>query len=198
MKKLAIAGVIGCVAVNVLANTVAETPQFKAVPGAYMMFYDHTPADMPSPDAEPLVSIIDNSSDFSWENMRKNKETSEYSNQPGFRVWSGFIKIPAKDMYSFVLSCRNYGSYQGNRDGSHNNVRVLINGKELLHIYSGERDRVKKNDAKRLLLEGGYYSIQIISKWAIYGVNPFTLKFSPKSNPVKKYDVTPATLFHAE
>ena len=172
---------IGSVSVIGAAETV------KAAPGAALYVYTINNTVRPAPDADPITVIVDKSSMFSG-NLRNNPETQALFKQNLFIVWKGYLAIPTKGTYTFSASFES--DY-----GSDNNVIVQVNGKDLLMISQIKRP-YKMNDSRSVMLEKGDYEITIIHRAVHNGA--FSLRMWNKNNPLKKLNITPAVLLHAE
>ena len=165
-----------------------------AAPGAALYVYTHTDSSAPLPDADPIVAVVDNSDQFSKLNVKKNDETKKFHNQPVFLVWNGYVEIPAKGKYTFALSF----DHSGTSGWCHDNVIVKIGTKNILNISKTSK-KLKENDSRTLSLEKGDYEFTIIFKLAEdYQRSPFSLKMWNRNRPLKKTNITPATMYHAE
>ena len=159
----------------------------KAVPGAEMYVYSITDLKKPTPDADPLAVVVDKSEGFAKANLRRNSETAKFLHQNIFIVWKGYIAIPQKGMYTFAMS------YDAPSHYYNNNVFFQINGKDFLDIASRHQ---KYNDSRSLLLDKGHYEIKIINR--IEHDFSFSIKMWNKARPLKKANITPAIMVHAE
>ena len=124
---------------------VSAQEALKAAPGAALYIYNLSDSVKPAPEAEPISVIVDSSAQFSQGNLRKNNETLKFLNQQLFLVWTGYISITKKGIYTFSMSY--------NKQHSWNNPSVVfqINDKDFLRIVQSRKE-TKLNDSLYIAL----------------------------------------------
>ena len=167
----------------------ADGPVLKAAPGAMMFVYNLTDGKRPAPDADCIDVVADNSPSFMKNNLRKYKETDKFADQKIFIVWKGFIRVDEAGTYTISLS------FGGSGNGNANHVVFQLNGRDLLTI-SHFRDSYVMNDSCSVQMEKGDYEVTVIYR-AIYD-GDFSLRMWNKNTPLKKIEITPENMLHAE
>ena len=168
---------------------VSAQEALKVAPGSALYIYNLSDSVKPAPEAEPISVIVDSSAQFSKLNLSKNKETYKFTNQELFLVWTGYISITQKGIYTFSMSYNATNSWMAP------SVVFQINGKDFLRIIQSRKEN-KLNDSLSLALEKGNYEIKLICRAT--GVHEFSVKMWNKLRPLKKFEITPASMVHAE
>ena len=166
----------------------------KTVPGSVLYIYSYTNMLRPAPDTDPITVVVDSGNKFEKSLLQNNKETSKFAVQSVFLVWNGYITIPAKGIYTFSASF-----IDGTHYTSENNVIIQISKKDILNISKIHKN-FKNNDSKSVILEKGSYEISVINKspGSYHHSKDFVLKMWNKLKPLKKFEITPASMYHVE
>ena len=170
-------------------SLVAAQEPLKPAPGAALYIYNISDAAKPASDAEPISVTVDSSTQFSKANLSKNGETRKFVNQDLFLVWTGYISITQKGIYTFSMSYETKNPYRAP------SVIFQINGKDFLGIMQ-KSQKTKLNDSLALSLDKGDYEIKLICRAT--GAHDFSVKMWNKLRPLKKIKITPASMVHAE
>lgn len=192
MKKMLAVLFVVCLACGIGKAQESTGGEAKTLaPGAIMTIYSITENGMPAPGADPLEVVLDSSEGFSRNNLKKYKDTEAHYRACNIIAWEGYLNIPADGEYVFSGK-----SFDGNK------VNFYINEKKVLFFSSSLRDDSSFTASKSLRMKQGDYKVQLYlaspqrNHYEYSMSSSFTLQFWSKSNPIKKFPVSPAKLYH--
>ena len=178
-----------------------------AKPGAILELYDATTQKVrPDIEDEPIAVVVDKGSQFTHCNIIQNKEVARYRDQYLFKIWRGYVTIPADGNYVIALSYNYYDKW-GTRGPNNSHTILEISGKTIMAIAQGQRSvgamldgrgsAGKLNATQNIRLQKGSYEFKIIHRSGVKN-DVFTLKLWDKKRPLKKIFITPANMAHVE
>ena len=170
-----------------------------AKPGAILELYNATRKKVePDIDAEPIAVVVDRGNQFCHDNITLNKEVAKYRGQYLFKVWKGYVTVPADGNYVISLSYNHYDKW-GTMGPNDSNTILAISGKKIMYITQiiTRTGGFHLNATKSMKLSKGSYEFKIIHRSGFKN-DIFTLKLWDKQRPLKKIIVTPASMAHVE
>ena len=178
-----------------------------AKPGAILELYSATLQKVrPDVEAEPIAVVVDKGAQFCHDNVTLNNEVAKYRQQYLFKIWKGYVTIPADGTYVISLSYNYYDKW-GTRGPNNSNTILEISGKPIMFISQSRRSAgamleghgggSNLNATKSMRLQKGSYEFKIIHRSGFRN-DIFTLKLWNKKHPLKKMVVTPANMAHVE
>ena len=181
LKFTAIVLAIVC-SVSLFAQTAS-----KRMPGAALYVYNINNADKPAPGAEPINVIVDSQRGFNRMNLSKYNETYAIYNRDLHLVWTGYIYIEQEGVYIFSLN------YNDTNNFGAPSVIFQINDKNFLKISLDQR---LYSNSCSVRMGKGYYKLTFMCRAT--GESNFSVRMWNKATPLKKIDITPASLYHEE
>ena len=146
----------------------------------------------PGAEEEPIAVVVDKGNQFCHDNITRNSEVAKYRRQYLFKVWKGYVTIPADGTYVISLSYNYYGL-------NNSNTILEISQKPIMFISQVRRRGGESNltATQSIRLSQGSYEFKIIHRSGFRN-DTFTLKIWNKKRPLRKMVVTPANMVHVE
>ena len=160
----------------------------------------------PEAEEEPIAVVVDKGNQFCHDNITLNSEVAKYREQYLFKVWKGYVTIPADGTYVISLSYNYYDKW-GTRGPNNSNTILEISEKPIMFISQVRRSagamlegRNASNHlaaTRSVKFSKGSYEFKIIHRSG-YKNDIFTLRLWNKKRPLRKMVVTPANMAHLE
>ena len=168
-----------------------------AKPGATLELYTASLRKV-RPDTAPIAVVVDFGKQFCHDNITLIKEVAKYRQQLLFKVWKGYVTIPADGDYVVSMSYNRYDKW-GTMGPNTSNTILEIGGKTIMYItqlpQKGAPPQIAATEGLRL--SEGSYEFKIIHRSGFKN-DIFTLKMWNKKSPLKKTIITPADMAYVE
>ena len=168
--------------------------------GAVLELYSATVRKVrPDANQKPIAVVVDHGLQFCHDNMTLIPDVKKYRQEYLFKVWKGYVDIPADGTYVISMSYDHYDKW-GTMGRNDSNTILEISGNTVMFIsqvYTRGMGNKDLRAAKSLELKQGSYEFKIIHRSG-YRNDIFTLKLSDNAKPRNEIKVTPAIMAHVE